>query len=340
MTEMQNANRKMQNIGNESFLQSREWEEFQSVAGKATFRVDGQLVVKNNLPLGMSYLTSFYPEINNLEKFIQEIQALTKKENSIFLHLEIKEELRIKNKEFRIKPAKNFQPKQTLILDIAKSEEEILARMHQKTRYNINLATKKGLIVNITHDIKDVELFWRVAEETSTRSDFHYHNKVYYQKMLEILGKKHGILDLIICGVPEVLPSGEISPREAINYGYKYPIKPLAAVFVLYYKGQAIYLHGASSNKDRNLMAPYLAQWTGICEAKKRDCKTYDFWGVAPLEVENEKLKIKNEEHPWNGITRFKLGFAPKGRYVEYSQAQDIVSKGFWYSLYKILKKK
>ena len=107
-------------------------------------------------------------------------------------------------------------------------------------------------------------------------------------------------------------------------------------------------------------MAPHLAQWTAIQKAKKRNCTKYDFWGVSPLERkitnsksqitnklqnhnlklnENQKLKIKNSQHPWNGITRFKLGFAPKGEYVEYPDCFNVLYQKVMYNLYQSYKK-
>ncbi len=320
---------------NNSFLQSNQWEEFQKSVGRYVLRIDNQLIIKNNLPLGKSYLTCFKPDIldDKIESFLSQVKDIAKDENCIFFHLEpansqqrtANRQQQIANSEPRTansqqRTAKCMQPKQSLILDISKSEEDILSQMHQKTRYNIRLAEKKGVKIRISNDIKDVDLFWELAKDTSSRSEFHFHSKQYYQKMVEILGKKYNILDLIV---------GE------------YDNKALVVLIILYYQNQAIYLHGASSNKNRNLMAPYLAQWKAILEAKKRNCKEYDFWGISPLKREsrNSKFEIRNLDHPWNGITKFKLGFAPNGKYIEYPDAQDVVYQKTVYNLYQSYKR-
>ncbi len=354
-----------------SFMQSKEWEEFQKAYGRRVWRIENQLVIKYNLPLGKGYLCSFRPELNgdNLKSFLNQCRDIAKSENCIFLHSEPQNELGIRNYELGIGKSNCLQPRQTLILDISRSEDEILEQMHQKTRYNIRLAEKKGVKIRISDNPKDIDIFWRLAEKTAKRSGFHFHIKKYYQKMMEVLGQKHKILDLIIAykemqnsKFPPIRRAGKIQ-----NGNEKSEIL-LAAIIVFYNDQRAIYLHGASNNQYRNLMAPHLAQWIAIKQAKKRRCTEYDFWGVSPLKREipnpksqitnksqipnskieklnhlklnkNLKFKIKNSGHSWSGITRFKLGFAPKGRYVEFPDCYEIPYQKAMYNLYQSYKK-
>jgi len=292
-----------------SFLQSDEWAEFQKRLGRNCFDVQGIKVIEHKIALKKSFL--YVPRVNivgNFENFIKETRKIAKKENAVFLKLEpvgwqagyqkeIDENLL---KKHGFKKSNNIQPLQTIILDLTKTEGELLNAMHQKTRYNINLAQKKGIEIKIqdTRDKKQTyfEDFWKLMGKTSGRDGFKAYSKTYYQKMLEISGT-------------------ELFVAEHQN-------KIIVANIVLFYKNTAIYLHGASNYEYRNLMAPYLLQWEQIKEAKRRGCDEYDFWGI--------------NEIKWPGVTRFKRGFG--GQEIAYPGAYDLVFKLFWYRIYKTAK--
>jgi len=235
----------------DSFLQSSSWLEFQKSLGRKVWQINGINVIEHNLPFGKSYLYS--PRCEGkflLEGFIKKIKELVRQENSIFLKVETQDAVDLK--KFGFRKSHNIQPTKTLILDITKSEQELLNQMHHKTRYNIGLAEKKG--VRIKRDKNLFEDFWKLMEETTRRDGFKPHPKEYYKKML---------------GIPGV----ELFMAEYQN-------KIIAANIAVFYDRQAIYLHGASDYEHRNLMAPHLLQWEQIKEAKKRECIEYDFWGI------------------------------------------------------------
>lgn len=308
-----------------SFLQSHEWSDFQSKIGRKIFSINKKSVMKYNLPLGMNYLYCPRPDFKNKEEFVEFIHETTKigkKEKSMFLKIEpdFSEDFPL-NADSRI--AKNFQisktiqPQNSLLLDLKINEEEILANMHPKTRYNIRLAQKHKVKIEQTIDPKKIDIFWQLAIKTGTRDGFRYHEKEYYKKMLEILGKKE-MVKLFIA--------------------YKNNA-PAAAILVVFYKNTAIYLHGASDHNFRQLMAPYLLQWEAIKEAKKRKCLFYDFWGIKLSQNLNIKTLEPDINHPWYGITKFKLGFAPKGQFIHYPDALDLIFQPFWYRVYGLLKR-
>ena len=110
-------------------------------------------------------------------------------------------------------------------------------------------------------------------------------------------------------------------------YLAKYKDKVLAANLIISYGKYTTYLHGATSDNYRNVMAPYLLQWQAILDAKNNGYKHYDFGGVAPEGDEN---------HSWSGITKFKLGFG--GKRFTYPDSYDIVFKSTLYRLYKLLR--
>ncbi len=283
------------------------------------------LVAKYELPLGKSYLycprgpiiqfpiSNFQFPIksqnsnfknSNLEEFIEEIRVLAERRNVIFARIEptvdISEET-LKEKGF-IKSLKDVQPAKTLILDLEASEEELLGQMHEKTRYNIGLAQRKGVVVRKSeYNEKYFEIFWSLMSLTAKRQGIRIFPKEYYRKQFLIKGENF----------------------ENILFIAEYQGKPIAANLVNFFGGTATYLHGGSDNEYRSLMAPHLLQWEQIKEAKNRGCKIYDFWGI--------------DEQKWSGVTRFKNGFG--GREVQYIGTWDLVLRPRWYKIYKLAKR-
>lgn len=333
-------------INSESFLQSHEWEEFQKSLGRETFRIMGKLVTKMPLTLGQSYFycPRAYCKYDQIFDFLKEIKKVAKKEGAFFSRFEpvfIDEKLNIN--ELDLKKVTSRQPKQTLMIDLLQTEEEILANMKSKTRYNIRLAQKKGVKIEQSEDVKDIDIFYKLALETSKRDGIKIYDINYYKKMAQAFSKY----------------------KKFKIHLAKYKGEVIASNLMIYYGDIAYYLHGASGNSMRNLMAPYILQWEAIKDAKKNGFKMYDFWGIAPLrEITNSKSQIINKsqiqnsnnlnknqdskfeicdpKHPWQGITRFKLGFAPNtktGIYVEYPGCFEISYGKKRYLLYSMFKK-
>lgn len=324
-----------------SFLQSLEWGEFLRATGQEvknliveenSIIVAVAQVIKRPLVLGKFYWHCSRGPIFNFQ-FLS-LQDISRREtisnqfsiaeifklfikylhnlgrDAVFLRIDPdwsvteKEKIEVLKKLGFKKSLHEIQPKDTLILDIVKSEEELLKEMHQKTRYNIRLAEKRGVQVRQSAAPEDLERFYKLLKTTARRDKFFLHKKEYYQKQLEILGKT-GAEQLFLA---------------------EYNGKTIAGILVLFFGDTAIYLHGASDNEFRNLMAPHLLQWSAILEAKKRGRKTYDFWGIASTNAP--------ENHPWAGVTRFKRGFG--GKEVNYIGAYDFVFNKFWHWLYNL----
>ncbi|MBI5793858.1 peptidoglycan bridge formation glycyltransferase FemA/FemB family protein [Candidatus Uhrbacteria bacterium] len=197
----------------------------------------------------------------------------------------------------------DVNPAHTLITDLRQSEDELLAHMHEKTRYNIRVATRHELVIDLHHgSLDDV---WPLFRETSQRGSFRLHIKQYYESMLQNL---QGSSCSVFCAVAQT--SGA----------------PLAATIMVDFGDTRTYLHGASSNGHRNFMAPYLLHWELMRDAKSCGQRFYDWWGVAPQSAP--------PNHPWTGISRFKRGFG--GEEVASPGTYDIVHQPFRYQLYSL----
>ncbi len=301
---------------NSQFLQSWEWGEFQKKFGFKVFRIGvedkGKLLgvatlIKKNIGLGKSYFYCprgpvFGFEIAELglqieeveEYFFTEIKKIAKKEGIIFLRYEplvLSRKPKIENRK-----SIDLQPAKTLILDLRKDEENLLKEMHQKTRYNIRLAEKKEVLV-IEGGADDFDDFWNLMKTTSGRDGFKIHPKEYYRRLIE---------------------------NESVKIFFaKYENNIICAGIFSFFGDTATYLHGASSNEYRNVMAPFLLQWTLIKKAKSNGKEYYDFYGI--------------DDEKWPGVSRFKKGFG--GFEVFYPGTYDFVFSGMCYNGYRALRK-
>jgi lipid II:glycine glycyltransferase (peptidoglycan interpeptide bridge formation enzyme) len=170
--------------------------------------------------------------------------------------------------------------------------------MKQKTRYNIRLAEKKGVIVRPWDDL---ESFHKMMLLTGGRDGFGVHAREYYQRAYELLHPKQ---------------MGELLLAE-------YEGKFLAALFVASYGKRAYYLYGASTDEERNRMPTYLLQWEAMKWAKARGCEEYDLWGVPDEEEPTLEANFETRHDGLWGVYRFKRGFG--GELKRAAQAMDKV---------------
>jgi peptidoglycan pentaglycine glycine transferase (the first glycine) len=284
-----------------AFLQSFEWGECQSSLGHHVYR-RGDLshgaaqFVETRLPFGMNYLYCPRGPIGRVD-----LVEPAQKSAAMFVRIEPEK----KPSDVRLRPSVRVQPTHTLILDLTKGPEAILAAAHEKTRYNVRLAERKGVQVEL--DSKSFGDAWPLFEVTGQRGRFRLHDRDYYAMMLE------------------QVQGGAKASLAVARYGGKV----IAANIIMDFAGTRTYLHGASSDEHRNVMAPYLLHMKLIEEACALGLKAYDWWGVAPADAP--------PSHSWTGITRFKLGFG--GERVEYPGTFDLVTDPFKYGLYRFLRK-
>ncbi len=177
------------------------------------------------------------------------------------------------------KSCTNNLPSSTVFLDLTKDLASIRNAMKPKTRYNTELAIRKGLHVIETDNL---EIWYNLYRETALRNRLYLHNIEYFRTVLKIHSKNSQ------------------SPAEVILLVAMNGSQPLAAMFLVISGYRATYLYGASSSQNRNLMAPYALQWHAIKTAKEKNCTEYDMFGISPKPDPN---------HPLNGLYRFKTGF-------------------------------
>ncbi len=204
------------------------------------------------------------------------------------------------------------QPLSTIHVDLKGSEDEILGRMKQKWRYNIRLAERKGVTVR-EGGVDDLPAIQRLMDATGARDGFGVHNADYHRQATDLFA-----------------PSGLLAWRLAEHEG-----RLLAAIAVFALGVTAIYMWGASSDEDRNLMPNHAVQWDAMRWARSRGCTVYDLWGI-PDEV-GAAPESYAEPDSWGqgglwGVYRFKQGFG--GAVVRYTGAWDLPISPLGHALY------
>lgn len=307
-----------------SFLQTKGWLDFQESIGHKTWRFDNGKIRANIIqhkisfgwlrinPFGKNYLyISHGPEIffdnlsgglkNEVDNFLRYLKKLAKENKSIFVKFEPLADV-VAELVFRKgikRSAKHIQPSRTVIVNLGLSEKDLLSRMHHKARYNIRLAEKKNLRLE---ESTDINIFWKLLQNTAKKDRFYTHTKDYYEKLLKFF------------------QNGELKTRLffVLHNG-----QHIAGAIVMSYGDTVYYLHGAMDRNYKELMAPYFMHWEIIKTFKATSCKYYDLWGI--------------DAQKWPGVTRFKLGWG--GDIKEYPGSFDLVVSKFWYLMYKIASK-
>jgi peptidoglycan pentaglycine glycine transferase (the first glycine) len=176
-----------------------------------------------------------------------------------------------------------IQFRNTALLDLRPSEDELLAGMKSKTRYNVRLARRRGVVVR-EGTPSDIPLFYRMYAETGQRDDFAIRAYGYYEDAWGTF-LRSGLAHMFLAEV-----DGEA----------------IAGLILFRFGGRAWYMYGASTAQRRNLMPNYALQWEAIRWARLEHCTTYDLWGAPDTLDEQDRL--------W-GVWRFKEGlgaqFAP-----------------------------
>ena len=254
-------------------------------------------ILLNKVPIFNSYMmyATRGPvcDVTNIElvmKLVKEAEILAKKYNAFVLKFdpELKYSEEIKNiyleNGFKIFTGHNvIQPRHNMILDIEnKTEEQLLKQFNEKTRYNIKLATKKGINIRYSRDKEDLKIFYNLYKITTIRDKIGCRPYEYFERMLE-----------------------SYNETELRIYIAEHEGDSLSSAIALNYGGKMFYIYGASSNEKRNLMPNYLMQWDMIKWGLENKCNNYDFGGV--FEFTNE-----------NGLYKFKSGFCRQEGVTEY----------------------
>ena len=150
--------------------------------------------------------------------------------------------------------ADQVQFRNTVELDLTRSEDDLLASMKQKTRYNIRLAERKDIVIRHGTDA-DFPAIVQMYQETAVRDQFAIRPTEYYLDAWQSF----------------------YNDRMAHPLIAEYAGTAVAAIILIRFGSRVIYMYGASTNEERNRMPTYLLQWEAIRWSKAQNAAMYDF---------------------------------------------------------------
>lgn len=292
--------------------QTRAWQDMLQKSNQIEkiIEIEGIFIEKRSLWFWLFGLFILWVSNNLDEKILKQLKNICKDENALFLQIENldyrQKDFLIIDKEVQKWYYKKFITPFTAIIDLQQTEEEILAKMKPKWRYNIKLAQKKWVNVKIVEKTdQNIEIFYNLMQQTTSRDNFFGNTLSYYKIFLTSI------------------------KNSELLFAYKDEIVISSGIFT-FTDTNAIYYYGASSSekKYRNLMAPYLIQWKAIQLWKEKWCKIYDFLWIANPDTKNDPLT-------W--VTDFKGKFTKDFRKV--SESYIYIHKKIPYFLIQFFRK-
>lgn len=295
-------------------VQSWEWGEFRKKTGNKVVRIEGYQLTIHRIPYTNFKIAIFLQGPAPNREMLKVLKKLALEENLIFVRIEPNvvetqdakrktENLLRQNGAVKGKPTFN---ETTYIVDLKKSEEELLKNMHPKTRYNIRVAQRHGVKVVEDNSPKAFAKYLDLMKETVKRQGFYAHSEKYHRLMWETLRLASA-------------RSGQAPIAHLFTAKYK---EEILIAWILFVWGNTLYYpYGASSDKYRNVMASYAMMWNAILFGKKMGLSKFDMWG-------GEEGK---------GFARFKEGFG--GKRTELVGSWDLVTNPTIYPFYRLAEK-
>jgi lipid II:glycine glycyltransferase (peptidoglycan interpeptide bridge formation enzyme) len=277
------------------FLQTHHWAQVREAQGHKAIWIDGNLILIKNTKLG-SFGVMNQPFVRNMD--FDKLHSIAKENNLIYIHIDpndLKGELNlsteVKNK-YSLKSAKDIIMRQTSVIDLTKSEEELLAQMDKNTRYNSKYGLKKGVTVAMRDDEEAVEIFLKLYQETVERANFFGRTPDYYRTVWNILRTQN---------------AAKISIAE-------YEGEPLVARFLFATDEGLFTPYTGYSRKFSNLKPTHASFFEVLRWGQSNGYKFINLWGVKPDAPESD---------PEYGYTKFKLGYG--GEVIDYEDSFSMI---------------
>jgi len=299
-----------------NFLQTSAWGKVYEIDGKETFyrgiEKDGKLVASaliilkpakrgRYLEIPGGPLLDWDKDREALEFFISEIRKLAEEHNCVFVRMrpniyDTPEHLQLVREIGLIKSPMHLHAEHTVMIDLTKTEDELLADMRRQTRYDVRRSAKLGIVIEWANDEKAFDDFYDIQLQTAERQGFIPSTRQFIQAQRVAFGDNARIYTASLDG------------------------DELAKGLILLQKPEAIYHEAASTDAGRKLPGAHALQWQIIKDAKEMGLKRYNLFGIAPP---------NSPYHRYAGVTTFKCGFG--GEQVTFLPAHDLPVKKLHY---------
>ena len=305
-------------------LQSWEWGEFRKQTGLTVVRRDGIQVTIHPIP-GLPWTVGYAPKIAHLDMHVRDtLAAIAREARCIFIKCEPlieKQDLGFKIQDLRdwgFVPGRSLFTQYNFVLDVSPSEAELMAQLKQKTRYNIRIAQKKGVQVEIDNSERAFARFLELTQETTERQKFYAHGPNYFSTLWKNLGDNQA-------------PNSKLQTNKLTAHlmTATYNNEIITTWMLFHFRDTVYYPYGASTREHREVMANNLVMWEVIRLAKQWGAHYVDMWGALGPEA--------SSSDPWYGFHTFKAGYSP--RHVEYIGTWDYVAIPWLYPIYTAMEK-
>jgi peptidoglycan pentaglycine glycine transferase (the first glycine) len=323
----------IQSLPNAHLLQTNEWAEVKKDVGwrshpltwkdeQGNLVAAAMILTRGVRPLGIGpkLTVGYIPRGPILDwgnqklrtQVLETIEEYTIKNKIIFLKIDPGRELstestlgnefvgNLRSRGWRESP-EQVQFKNTVQIDLTGSEDDWLKKMKQKTRYNLRLAQRSGVVIRVAN-LTELPNLYKLYTQTAARDGFIIREEQYYLKVWNLF-----------------ISSGMAVPLVAEVEG-----EPIAGLILFYFSGRAWYLYGMSTTSHREKMPNYLLQWEAMRFAKSKDCKIYDLWGAPDIFDDSDSMF---------GVFRFKEGLG--GEVIRTPGAWDFTQRPILYFIYQ-----
>lgn len=302
--------------------QSKEWQKLQEDLKEISFfekTSDYQyLAILKSTPVGNYLYLPYGPVAKNQQSFKKSLKALenlAKEQNAIFIRIEPQNPDFTKFLPKTAKKSKDLNPAHTLIIDAARSREEILADVPRRTRGYFNTYPKKGLKIEVSHNPADITHLVELQKTLAKDKGIGVFSEDYLKKQLS-----QPFVSLYLV---------KYNPTFADEHPDAKAEKVIAAVLIFDDATTRYYIQAAQDKAYTKLAAPSIVVCQMLIDAHEQGIKHFDFWGIAPDDAP--------DNHPWKGFTKFKQSFG--GRPITYAGTYDIILNPVKYRLYQIFRK-
>lgn len=204
------------------------------------------------------------------------------------------------------------------ILDLHKTEAEILAGASQGFRRKLRKAEKAGVSIEKSTDPADIHEFYEIQLQTAGRHDFVAFSEDFFTKQFAAFAPHH----------EAVLYTARLQdPEDPSQSG-----TILAQNFMIFYGNEASYHYGVSSELGTKYSGAPLLHLEAMRDARERGISRYNLWGIVGLD---------ETKHRFYGVSQFKRSFGVDE--LKYTPAHDIILKPLRYkatALFEKLRKK